>query len=269
MARVRFKRPPVIEVVCGVQFATPAITLKTAHVGLLWQQFASDFPVVEDVPPFMQPLEQLGPVGADVTFAPIQFSNIPPLRRSWFVNVAGDLLIQLQDDRLLFNWKRASNDVPYPSYDVVIEKFEEVWKIFRRFVEDAKVGTVELRQFELTYVNHIDPEHGFKDVPIGGLFVDHRMVSGARFLPAPDGIDWKTSYPLPDENGRLYVGIKTASRTSDRARVIRMDLTARGAPKSATEESRRAWFDLAHDWITNGFADLTTAEMHKIWERES
>jgi hypothetical protein len=48
---------------------------------------------------------------------------------------------------------------------------------------------------------------------------------------------------------------------------IRLDMTARGVNDEATTKMRE-YFDLAHDWIVNGFADVTTPTMQeKVWRR--
>jgi hypothetical protein len=46
--------------------------------------------------------------------------------------------------------------------------------------------------------------------------------------------------------------------------VFMLDLTARGFCEQGIEE----WFDISHDWIVNGFVDLTGPEIQKsFWKR--
>jgi len=264
-APVKFKNPPVVEVVCGVLFITP-IPLKTAQVGLFWQAVRDTFPRLEEAPPISPIIEtfQAEPIQE------FQFGQLPPLRRTWLLSADGRNLIQIQEDRFLFNWKRAANDDEYPSYERVIEKFDQYLAEFVKFLVAEGVGQPIYRQFELTYVNLIGSSNEFAKVGEGGVLVDHiRDVSRSRFLPEPEGFNWTTAYSLPDNNGRLRLLAQTALRKPGGERIVRLDLTARGIPADPSETGRRPWFDMAHDWITFGFADATSPILHPVWRRIS
>ena len=56
-----------------------------------------------------------------------EVTNMPPLRRSWLVNQEGTNLLQVQEDRFLFNWKRTEAQPDYPSYENVISAFRTHW----------------------------------------------------------------------------------------------------------------------------------------------
>jgi uncharacterized protein (TIGR04255 family) len=189
-----------------------------------------------------------------------------PLPRSWFRSADGHGLIQLQRDRFVYNWKRETpEDGPYPSYDVVVVEFERRWAQFGEFVAREKLGELVPRQFELIYVNIIPGD----DAPLGDpILIDHaRSRSGSRFLPEPENFNWQTSYPLPEQNGRLHMTTNTVREKTTGRPCIRLDMTARGVNDEATTKMRE-YFDLAHDWIVNGFADVTTPTMQeKVWRR--
>ena len=73
---------------------------------------------------------------------------------------------------------------------------------------------------------------------------------------------------MPDETGRLHATIRSAVRRDDNLPIILFELTARGMTKDRSKEAMWAWFDLAHEWIVRGFADLTGENMHKnVWKR--
>src|SRR4051812_35023213 len=100
---VKFDAPPVAEVVCGVLFnILPGF--KTYHVGLFWEKVRKDFPRVEEAPPLNSVIEKTA--GDNRPSLDLELSGVPPLRRTWFVDTEGTHLIQLQQDRFLFNWKR-------------------------------------------------------------------------------------------------------------------------------------------------------------------
>ncbi|MGF6699134.1 uncharacterized protein (TIGR04255 family) [Paraburkholderia sp. MM5496-R1] len=265
-APVKFSRPPVYEVACGVLFsATPP--LLTAHIGAYWERIRKEFPNAKDAPPLLNVAEPQG----DMPLVSFEFATLPPLRRAWFHSADEQNLIQIQQDRFLFNWKRASESDAYPSYDVVIERFENQLEGFRTFCREVGAGELSFRQFELTYVNHIMDSNGLDVTGLTDLFVDHQRVSGSRFLPPPEGINWTSVYELPANAGRLQILAQSAFRLPSKEKLVRLDLTARGLPADKSDAGRRAWFNLAHEWITRGFADVTNPVLHseKYWQRTS
>ena len=78
----------------------------------------------------------------------------------------------------------------------------------------------------------------------------------------------QVTYCLEENAGRLYVSFVPVIRGRDGKEVLQMTLTARGAPKSSSEEDVFSWLDLERKWIVRGFADFTTAEMHNIWGKQ-
>lgn len=265
MGQVRFKKPPVVEVVCGVQFSVGS-PLKSVEPGLYWQTIKDRFPRVEDAAPIAAAFES---GGAFQEF--LELAQTPPLRRAWFLTADGSNLIQLQGDRFIFNWKRAGEDATYPSYDVVIEEFEKHLTGFEEFVESRIGAKPTYRQFELTYVNHIDKSNGLERVGEGNVLIDHmRVADDSRFLKEPEGYNVATTYLLPNGFGRLRTTAQTALRQPGGERIVRLDMSARGISGDTSPSGRRAWFDVAHDWITHGFADITSPVLQKeFWERKS
>jgi len=52
--------------------------------------------------------------------------------------------------------------------------------------------------------------------------------------------------------------------------MLLLNLTARGIEETRTREGMWNWFEMAHDWIVNGFSDLTSLEVQKkIWGRQN
>jgi uncharacterized protein (TIGR04255 family) len=155
----------------------------------------------------------------------------------------------------------------YPSYDTVIVDFERLWGEFRTFVAQEQLGDLLPRQLELSYINVI-PRDSIPDKD--PVLVDHkRDASRPRFLPDPESFTWRTSYLLPDNGGRLHVLATTARQISTGAPLIRLEISARGINDVAADDMR-AWFDLAHEWITNGFVDVTTTRIQsEVWRRQS
>lgn len=123
----------------------------------------------------------------------------------------------------------------------------------------------------MTYVNHIPKGDGWEtNSDIGNVFSDFAWHAGKeRFLSAPDRINWRTSFALPNRAGRLHVKIQTGVFREDEHPLLLFELTVRGIGTDTSAEAMWAWFDLTHEWIVRGFTDLTNPQMQKnIWRRK-
>ncbi len=256
--RIAFERPPVTEVVFSVAFAL-AHPMATPHVGAYWTRIRDRFPTIQENIP-LPPLQPPQFVGGEPQLQQVQFAllDLPPLRRVWFVSHDGRDLIQLQDDRFVFNWRRNEADGDYPGYDKVEARFEEHLAEFVRFLSEEDLGMPSYSGFELAYVNQLDEQNGLREVGFGAMLVDHRREDRAeRFLAAPFAGNSTSLYRLPNNFGMLQV------QSQGNPTGLRLDMVARGAATAGGDEARRAWFALAHDTIVRGFVDVTNPELHK------
>lgn len=268
-APVKYSNPPVVEVVCGVMFAQGAI--QAAHIGSYWNSIREDFPKVEEAAPLSPILEDQATTG--LVF---EWSTLPPPRRVWLFNADGSHLIQIQSDRFLFNWKHTLGASGYPSYQVVVAEFEKHLHSFVAFMRDKCGVDLSYRQFEMTYVNHIMKDNGLPSTRELSVLVDHVCrESSERFLPEAENFNLSKSFLLPEGAGRLHIVAQTTGSNASNDRLLRLDLVARGIPADVGEgeiadKARKQWFDLAHEWITQGFADITCLDVQKnIWKRTS
>jgi len=74
--------------------------------------------------------------------------------RHWLTSEDDVHLIQIQADRLVYNWRRGLQNAPYPHFEYLQEKFwsiVEKWSTFLKGIEK----TLELTQWEVSYINHI------------------------------------------------------------------------------------------------------------------
>jgi len=216
-----FGKPPVIEVVCGVQFE-PVEGLLAPHLGSFWDQIRSEFPRCREVPPLIRRVEG-APGGAEVA---VEWGEVPPLPRLWFIHERDNALLQIQRDMFLYNWRKVTEDDEYPRYPQVREKFADHWRLFCDFVGQRELGEITPRQYEMTYVNHIRRGQGWDRIQdLGGVIPDcaWRHVPG-RFLPGPESISWRSSFAMPDAQGHLHVVVRPATHKETHVRLgQRMD----------------------------------------------
>jgi uncharacterized protein (TIGR04255 family) len=256
----------VIETILSVQFV-PLRELTLPYFGLYWGEIRDRYPRHEVKPP-------LSPVIEDSSFPPappkmgIEISEEPDAR-FWLIDETSTQLMQIQRDRFIRNWRKgAPPHDPYPRYDELRPRFEGDWRSFVAFLERQGLGTPEVNQCEVTYINHIELGAGWDS-----LGDSHRVFTmltpqeQREFLPEPEMLIVSVRYVMPDRRGRLHVAAQPAIRRQDGRQVMQLTLTARGKPDSSRLEDIVAWFDLGHDWIVHGFVDLTTPAMHQIWGR--
>lgn len=252
----KFRNPPVVETVLGVQFA-PLKLFSIPHFGLFWSTIRQDYPKQDMKPP-------LGNVTEEFAGSPVSEKKIgirlssEPEARCWFLNESGTELLQLQRDRFVRNWRKVTGSEQYPSYDLLKPSFERDWGRLLEFLEQEKLGRPEVNQCEVTYINHLS-------VDAAGMGSFYRFARGVstlagEFLPEPETAELKVQYLMGDKRGRLHVAVQPRVRLNDRRPVLQLGLTARGVPASSQLEDILSWFDLGHEWVVQGFADFTQSE---------
>lgn len=250
-----YESPPVNEVVCGVSFEKLE-NLKGPHLGLFWHIVRESFPIIEHAPR----LESGRP--------DIDFTNYMP--RMWFINAPQNMLIQLQNNRFYFNWRRMQDDEAYPRYKNIIKAFKHNLEIFNDFLQKEGVGSISIENCELTYINQIPKGEGWDTLgDISGVFRDFSWFTGQRFLPTPIGIGGQAQFALPDEKGQLQVSLQYGTRKRPpKHPILILQMAATGLGEDNSREGVWEWFELAHEWIVRGFTDLTENRIQdEIWKR--
>ena len=135
--------PPIDEVVLGFEFS-PLANFTQAHLGVLWNDIRARYPRTEDKPPLVDL-----PVG--VPF-PFQFAQLQGVGfRTWFISDDDQYVLQIQNDRLLHNWRRRQKD--YPRFEPLVVAFYEHFERFKQVVEELQIGPIVPRGIEVSYMN--------------------------------------------------------------------------------------------------------------------
>lgn len=262
---VKFDDPPVTETLLGVQFS-PLRKLTLPYIGLYWATVRDAYPNHEVKAP-LTPVTEEFPAPPPSESVGIQFS-LEPEARCWFIDTTSTQLIQVQRDRFIRNWRKgAPPHERYPSYDELRPRFERDWAGFFQFLEHHNLGTPEINQCEVTYVNHIDLGRGWRSFGESAQVLSLLASPSTEFLPEAEMVLINARYVMPGGKGRLHVAAQPAMRRDDGKEVMQLSLTARGKPASSLVGDILAWFDVGHEWIVRGFADITTAKMQEIWGR--
>lgn len=263
-----FLQPPVDEVALSLQFP-PIPNFSVAHFGLFWQRLRDDYPRFELQQPIQNLTEQFEPGAAFRRQLGLAFLTLPEIR-CWFLDESGNRILQVQRDRVVHNWRKLTGTETYPRYPELRERLDREWHRFCDFLRDEKLERPKINQAEVLYVNNIEYDKGWSgygelDKVIAALATPKQKN---RFLPLPERVNMQVIYRLEENAGRLYVSFGPVIRARDGKEVLQMSLTARGAPKSPSDEDVFSWLDLGRKWVVRGFADFTTPEMHKVWGKQ-
>jgi uncharacterized protein (TIGR04255 family) len=259
-----FDNPPVVETVLSIQFE-PLPLVRTAHLGLLWNQYGDIFPTTEERPPLNQVSEQFPETPVVRAGLRLQALDHQPVPRLWFTNAAGNEMIQVQNDRFIKNWRKEGEGALYPRYEKTIRpNFERDYRLFLAFLENSHLGTPHVNQCEVTYVNHIVAGEGWEHFgELEKVFTFWRSPTVA----PPGAVDdamLHVRFVIPDGDGepcgRLHLDLQPAVRISDNRPMYVLNLTARGQIGDGIE-----FFDVGRKWIVHTFKRITTDSMHKIW----
>lgn len=237
----------------------------------LWSDvFQEKFPETKEMPPLSHVIERFGrPAVPEVRLQVKAGVSVP---RYWFKSTDGTELVQVQCDRFIRNWRRLRTKMPYPRFDVLKDRFADDLRQLVDFVDTKGMGAVEPNQCEVTYVNDILAGEGWDDFgDLGNVVTVWQPSFSDDFLANPEEARFATSFLIPGESeqpvGRLHVSMEPKYRLPDMRKMLRLSLTARGAPVGEGIDGVTAFLDVGHVWIVKGFASITTERMHKIWRR--
>ena len=262
--KVRFKNPPINEVVIGAYFDPPLVALRNEHIGLLWSKFRDEFPTVEQRPPIEINLAQnpnpILPVDDEFMVMP----------RYWFVSEDEVTLIQVQKNAFLLNWRRRDSEYPHfaenlqPGFVRHYQTFEEFLK------KDVCIPVPTVSFCELTYVNMIEPVDYWQGPQNTPNVIQPFSILGS---DQPDGSVPTFNCTYRFEVGpdlQLQVAIRSVQDVGPpRSPRLIFEIKALGSPESGTVPGSDAWYDRAHDAIVAQFLSMTNEHIQReFWALE-
>ena len=250
------ERPPLNEVIFNLKFE-PLSDFKAPHFGWYWERIAGEYPNIDQKIPIGWPMQS-------------ERLEILPNPRVWFLDEKGQTLIQLQDDRFIFNWRKTEAEYEYLRFSELFPKFKENFENFSEFIKEKNLGEVKPESCELTYLNQIPMDE------IWGSYSEIQRVlpdlswrdDPERFLSGQEKFLWQTEFPLPENFGSGIVKVNSAIRRRDQHPMIILELHALGLGEDKSLDAVWRWFGMAHAWIVTAFFDLTSPEMHNYWGRQ-
>jgi len=266
-----FKYPPVNEVVLSLQFASIP-SFHSAHIGLFWQKIRHEYPKVSAQAPLQAAFETFGIIPVNPA-SPFQIEALlsPPMPRFWFEEQDGNELLQIQQDRIIHNWRKREAEQEYPRYESIRRRFASDLERFVDFLTTESLGKLRPNQCEVTYINTIEIpgeeqiyRHLERITPLWTgctaerypLEIEHATLQ-TRFVLREDGRPF----------GRAYVSFGPALLASQNRPIIRLEITVRGKPRDESIPEAFRLLDQEREVVVRTFAAVTTPEMWGIWGR--
>jgi uncharacterized protein (TIGR04255 family) len=262
-------RPPLIEVAMTVQFE-PLEAFKSPQIGLLWgEAFRSEFPKVEEQPPIEHVIEVRQRRLIQPGRPQVKVLSQPETPRFFFVNETGNELLQIQPDRLSFNWRRR-REYDYRRYPSSRESFQSWFTSLCRFIEREKLGEVVPDQCELVYVNHVLYPAGAAPHRRPGDLIEpfdggYSQLAGANLEDMRLQLRHTLSGDSGEFLGRIYVEMSPGFTADGKTPLYKVQFTARGAPLDTGLRGSLNFLDLAHDRLLRAFQEFMSDRVQREW----
>lgn len=266
--------PPVIETATSVQFKQIQ-GFGNVHLGLFWSRHQDDFPYVNDADPIATQHESFGTPQQNLPSRPrIQFGSNPNARLQMMSQDQREML-QLQSNRIVYNWRRIKQDDQYPRWSHTKPQLIRYWTDFTDFLSDLSTGPVQPDQWEVIYVNHFikgldwNSARDWQHI-LPGLIGNTDMIHGGNL----ESLSGNFHILLDNNAGRLHIdaglGYRNDPEADSPTEVLTLQLTARGPiDPDDSDTSLNDGLELGHAAIVNNFAAITSEDAQQKWGQES
>jgi uncharacterized protein (TIGR04255 family) len=257
-------RPPVIEVVLGIQYATLQ-NLQSAHMGLFWSQVRDRYPRIIEQPPLPPVFETFGVAPHPQTMQ-VQFFQRAPVPRFWFEGKDPCFLLQIQNDKIIMNWRRQADGRQYSGYESLKKVLETELAEFQTFLMREKLGQLIPNQCEITYINALVPADGRNAHRTPEVLT--RLINKVDVGIELESLILSSQYIIPRNGspaGRLYINFTPAQLVATGQPNYQVELTARVQPEQETLEAALKTLDEEHTLIRQAFKNATTEQIQQSW----
>ncbi|MCR9124321.1 MAG: TIGR04255 family protein [Phyllobacteriaceae bacterium] len=255
----KFSDPPLDEVVIGVQFKKPE-GYHQLYAADVWRLFQSEYPNLQIHPPLAPRFETFGVSAPEpvIAFEPAE-SGIHD--RFWFLSEDDSELVQFQEDRLISNWRRRT-DNEYPHFESLSERFYNHFKIVDSYLIDNNLGRIEVNQAELSYINVIESSDSLSYFDSIN-FINMELFELEGFSFRGGELIYANDKPV----GRMVIEAGSGAKRLTGKPVLRLSLTVRGAPVGPTLSDVEEFLEFGRELVVRKFVELTADSFHRVWGR--
>jgi len=262
----KFRKPPVVETVLGVQFK-PLPGLGGWRLGAFCGSLdRTEWARVSEAQPLELQHETFGEAIIREPGFRLEMVREAPLRLK-IQDSDGERMMQVQNGRFHYNWLTTERKRQYPSYPKVRPEFDEAWRQYHEFLAKQGLGAVVPDQWEVTYLNHMPKGTVWEtEADWSSLFqpllgpADRLQIAK---LEKASG-DWR--FEIEPRRGRLHVELRQGLLPGgDRLEILVLKLTARG-PIDESGPSLDEGLNLGRETIVKTFREITSEQAHRYWE---
>lgn len=248
-----YSSPPLVEVAISLKFE-PIQSCPEAHYGAFWAKVRDDFPKVRSV----APIPSIEDDNADEQWSPtllkVSFSQ-DPSSRIQMVSPNDEWVCQLQDDRLIVNWRKRTQE--YPRYSTVHDALMKRLEQWRDFCSEYNLPSGNVSKWEITYLNIIDlSQESDQASALHSMFPTFAPPNAA--YATIRGLT--ISQHLIKNNVRLAIELKPNSHEKNK---YVLSITTRGnIIANDVDQSLEA----GHDLVILCFESIISDEARKAWK---
>jgi len=259
---VKYKNPPINELIIGAYFDQPIVPLRSEHVGLFWAEVRSEFPKIQQQPELSLPI-----VGPTLTFQIGGTDEPYPMPRFWLISEDDTILMQIQKNAFIFNWRKRETE--YPHFETVASRFDKYFNLFSSFLKrELGVETINIQVAELTYSNLIESGAYWSDPCDTSRLIPTMSIPnpGIPIEGKPD-FNYLTAYKLASDV-TLNVVVRNGRKGTEAGKpVLVFELRALGALGAASKLDADAWYERAHELIGRCFTAITNPAIQRdYWQ---
>lgn len=264
-----FERPPLVETATSVQFnELPKLT--NALIAVFWDRhLRTEYPQAEETHPIEHQFERFTEQpGERPRFPRMKLVPFPPSRLQ-MTTADGHRMVQVQNGRLVLNWRRLSGGV-YPRWSTTFPLLQRAMGQLRQFLSAEGIGELEPNQWEVVYVNHLprgiewSKPHDWPAL-LPGLFGHMVSLPNLGTESASAGLRLE----IQPRAGRLHVDANygISGSPEEGVEVLSLQFTARGAVDLGNTDGYTNGLNLGRSVIVQTFAAITGSEAHQRWGR--
>jgi uncharacterized protein (TIGR04255 family) len=256
--KVKYKNPPINELIIGAYFDQPIAPLHSEHIGLFWAEVRSEFPKIQQQPELSLPIT--GP-GLTIQFG---LTDEPyPMPRFWLVSEDDTMLMQIQKNAFIFNWRKRDTD--YPHFDAVKSYFDRYFDQYSKFLRrELSLDHPNVQVAELTYSNMIETGDYWKDAGDTTQLIPSFSIPdpGVPIEGKPD-FNYLTAYKLAP-NLTMNLAVRNGRKATEAEKgVLVFEFRALGALGAVSKSEADAWYAQAHDVIGRCFTAMTNPDIQR------
>lgn len=255
---LKFKTPPLNELVIGVYFDLEIPSLRSEHIGLFWGQIRDEFPTISQQVPVSPPYPNFTSMLMGLEFY--------PMPRYWLETADGSALMQIQKNAFLFDWRKRAAD--YPHFETLKATFDKNLQRFLAFIsKELNEPVPTIRLAELAYINIIESCEYWRDQrDTAKIIPQFRLPTPVLFEDDDPAEFQQTTGQKLSPDLMLTTTVRSARSTVEpNAPVPVLEYRATGLLTDAAAVNR--WFGRAHDAIGHCFTEMTNPDIQKrYWQ---